>query len=119
MMTFVPGEDLSAYGIAHSYGLGIERYVTDDITVIGHMGTGQAQGSFFGFDPDHGTAVAAMINTANPGPAALMGAQALAAAANGCAPRSGHAPSQHPIWSPSFSISRRRVTRSAVATFRD
>ena len=82
-MTFVPGEDLSAYGITHSYGLGIERYVTDDITVIGHMGTGQAQGSFFGFDPDHGTAVAVMINTANPGPAALMGAQALAAAANG------------------------------------
>lgn len=83
MMTFIPGEDLSAYGITHSYGLGIERYVTDDITVIGHMGTGQAQGSFFGFDPDHGTAVAVTINTANPGPAALMGAQALTAAANG------------------------------------
>ena len=44
---------------------------------------GQAQGSFFGFDPDHGTAVAVMINTAKPGPAALMGAQALTAAANG------------------------------------
>jgi D-alanyl-D-alanine carboxypeptidase len=83
MMTFVPGEDLSAYGITHSYGLGIERYVTDDITIIGHMGTGQAQGSFYGFDPDHGTAVAVMINTANPGPAALIGAEALTAAAIG------------------------------------
>ena len=31
------------------------------------MGTGQAQWSFFGFDPDHGTAVAVMTNTANPG----------------------------------------------------
>ena len=40
---FVPGEDYSRFGIDHGYGLGIERYVMDDITVIGHMGTGEAR----------------------------------------------------------------------------
>jgi D-alanyl-D-alanine carboxypeptidase len=81
MMTFVPGYDYSSFGIVHSYGLGIERYVTDEITIIGHMGTGVAQSAFFGFDPVHGTAVAVMTNTAVAGPQALMGAEALTAAA--------------------------------------
>ena len=42
MQAFVPGEDYSQFGIDHGYGLGLERYATDAITVIGHMGTGEA-----------------------------------------------------------------------------
>ena len=33
MQAFVPGEDYSQFGIVHSYGLGLERYATDNITV--------------------------------------------------------------------------------------
>jgi D-alanyl-D-alanine carboxypeptidase len=81
MQAFVPGEDYSQFGIVHGYGLGLERYRTDAITVIGHMGTGEAQSAFVGFDPDHGTAVAVMTNTATPGPQAFMAVEALTAAA--------------------------------------
>ena len=42
MQAFVPGEDYSQFGIVHGYGLGLEQYATDAITVIGHMGTGEA-----------------------------------------------------------------------------
>ena len=37
---FVPGEDLSPFGLTHGYGLGLERYVSDAVTVLGHLGTG-------------------------------------------------------------------------------
>ena len=40
MQTFVPGEDLSAFGLTHGYGLGLEQYVSDAVTVLGHLGTG-------------------------------------------------------------------------------
>ncbi|HEY6099617.1 MAG TPA: DUF6268 family outer membrane beta-barrel protein [Anaeromyxobacter sp.] len=75
MRTFVPGED---YGyVGHAYGLGLERYTVNNLTVLGHMGTGSAHGSFIGYDPASGAAVAVQINAANPGPAALMAAEVL------------------------------------------
>jgi D-alanyl-D-alanine carboxypeptidase len=79
MQTFVPGEDYSEFGIDHGYGLGLERYATDTIVVIGHMGTGNAQSAFVGYDSAHGTAVAVMTNTATPGPQAIMAIEALTA----------------------------------------
>ena len=51
MQTFVPGEDYSQFGITHGYGLGFEKYSNDEITVVGHMGTGAAQEAFIGYDP--------------------------------------------------------------------
>ena len=80
MQAFVPGEDYSQFGIVHSYGLGLERYDNGDITVDGHMGTGEAQSAFLGFDPESDTAVAVMTNTAIPGPQAIMAVEALTAA---------------------------------------
>jgi D-alanyl-D-alanine carboxypeptidase len=81
MQTFVPGEDYSQFGIDHGYGLGIERYANDALTVIGHMGTGEAQSAFVGYDAAHGTTVAVMTNTAIAGPQAFMAFEALVAAA--------------------------------------
>lgn len=56
MQTFVPGEDYSSFGIVHSYGLGLERYENDNITVFitvfGHLGSGATHSAFFGFDVD-------------------------------------------------------------------
>ena len=80
MLTFVPGDDYSEFGIQHGYGLGIEEYVSDDVTIIGHMGTGNAESAFFGYDPDHGTTVAVSTNTAIAGPQAIMALEALTAA---------------------------------------
>jgi D-alanyl-D-alanine carboxypeptidase len=80
MQTFLPAEDLSQFGIDHGYGLGLERYVMDDMTVIGHMGTGEIGSSYFGYDSERGTAVAVTTNTAIAGPAAIMAVEALSAA---------------------------------------
>jgi D-alanyl-D-alanine carboxypeptidase len=80
MQMFVPAEDLSQFGIVHGYGLGLERYELEDITVIGHMGTGDAQSAYLGYDADRGTAVAVTTNTATPGPQAIMAVEALIAA---------------------------------------
>ena len=79
MQAFVPGEDLSQFGIVHGYGLGLEHYATDAITVIGHMGTGEAHSAFLGYDAEHGTAVAVMTNTAVAGPQAIIAIEALTA----------------------------------------
>ena len=77
MGTFVPADD---YGyVGHAYGLGLERYTVNDLTVLGHMGTGSAQGSFIGYDPVSRAAVAVQINAANPGPAAIVAAEVLGA----------------------------------------
>jgi D-alanyl-D-alanine carboxypeptidase len=81
MRSFIPGEDYSQFGIDHGYGLGWERYALDTITVEGHMGTGEAQSAFIGYDAEHGTAVAVMTNTAVAGPQAMMGVEALLAGA--------------------------------------
>lgn len=79
MQAFVPGED---YGyVGHAYGLGLERYTVRNLTVLGHMGTGSAQGSFIGYDPATRRAVAVQINSDVAGPAALIGAETLAEAA--------------------------------------
>ena len=76
MQAFIPGDDLSAYGITHSYGLGLERYQTDAVTVLGHLGTG-LQGSFLGYDPVNNTLVAVTSNTQNPESTALMALEVL------------------------------------------
>jgi D-alanyl-D-alanine carboxypeptidase len=78
MQTFVPGYDLSQLGITHGYGLGIERYSTDEIDVVGHLGTG-VQSAFIGYDPERGNAIAVMINTRNPESEGLMAIEALTA----------------------------------------
>jgi D-alanyl-D-alanine carboxypeptidase len=75
MRTFVRGDD-HGY-VAHAYGLGLERYTVNDLTVLGHMGTGSAHSSFIGYDPASRAAVAVQINAANPGPAAIMAAEVL------------------------------------------
>ncbi len=77
MQTFVPADDLSQFGIEHGYGLGLERYATESITVDGHMGTGEAQSAFLGYDAEHHTAVAVMTNTAVAGPQAFMAFEVL------------------------------------------
>jgi len=75
MRSFVRGEDHGH--VVHSYGLGLERYTVNNLTVLGHMGTGSAHGSFIGYDPASRTAVAVQINAANPGPAAIIAAEVL------------------------------------------
>jgi hypothetical protein len=80
MQSFIPGDDYSQFGIDHGYGLGLERYANDAVTVIGHMGTGDAQSAFIGYDTVHGTAVAVTTNTAVAGPQAMMAIEALVAA---------------------------------------
>jgi D-alanyl-D-alanine carboxypeptidase len=77
--TFIPGEDLSSYGVVHEYGLGLERYATEQLTVDGHLGSGNAYSAFIGYDVANGTAVVVMMNTVTPGPQVVMGLEALAA----------------------------------------
>lgn len=79
MLDFVRGDDIGHVGYA--YGLGLERYTVNDLTVLGHMGVGSAHGSFIGYDPASRAAVAVLINAANPGPAALVAAEVLGDAA--------------------------------------
>lgn len=79
MEAFVPGEDYSSFGIVHSYGLGLERYENDSITVLGHLGSGGAHSAFYGFDIQTGTAVVVMMNSSNAGPQAVMAIEALTA----------------------------------------
>ena len=75
MRTFIPGED---YGyVRHAYGLGLERYTVKNVTVLGHMGVGAVHSAFIGYDPASRVAVAVQINAENPGPAAMMGAEAI------------------------------------------
>jgi D-alanyl-D-alanine carboxypeptidase len=81
MLSFVPGDDYSEFGISHGYGLGIEQYSNDTLTVVGHMGTGNAQSAFVGFDAEQRTAVVVMTNTALAGPQAIMAFEAMTAAA--------------------------------------
>lgn len=76
MRAFIDGAD---YGyIDHAYGLGLERYTLNDLTVLGHMGSGSAHGSFIGYDPANRAAVAVQTNSSIPGPPAVMGAEVLA-----------------------------------------
>jgi D-alanyl-D-alanine carboxypeptidase len=79
MTTFIPAEDYSAYGVVHEYGLGLERYANEDVTVFGNLGSGAAHSSFIGFDPTSGAAVAVTLNSDTPGPQAVMALEALAA----------------------------------------
>ncbi len=76
MRTFIPGEDIGRVG--HAYGLGLEKYMMNDLTVLGHMGSGSAHGSFIGYDPANRAAVAVQTNSDIPGPPAVMAAEALA-----------------------------------------
>ena len=80
MQTFVPGEDLSAFGLTHGYGLGLEQYVSDAVTVLGHLGTG-LQGSFLGYDPASRHARRRDVEHPEPGVNGDHGARDLARAA--------------------------------------
>ena len=80
MNTFIPGDDLSAFGVVHEYGLGLKRYSNEQLAVYGHLGSGAAHSAFIGFDRDSGTAVAVMMNSDNAGPQAVMAIEALVAA---------------------------------------
>ncbi|MGK5169383.1 serine hydrolase domain-containing protein [Geodermatophilus sp. CPCC 205761] len=82
MSAFIPAEDLSQFGVVHEYGLGLEEYATDQLTAVGHMGIGAAHSAFIGFDAESGTAVAVTMNADTPGPQAIMGIEALAAASS-------------------------------------
>lgn len=77
MRTFVRGEDHGHVG--HAYGLGLERYTVNGLTVLGHMGNASGHGAFIGYDPASRAVVAVQINAANPGPAAVIGAEVLGA----------------------------------------
>jgi D-alanyl-D-alanine carboxypeptidase len=79
MTTVIPGEDLSAFGVVHEYGLGLEKYSNEQRTVYGHLGSGAAHSAFIGFDPHSGTAVVVTRNSDNAGPQAVMAFEALAA----------------------------------------
>jgi len=82
MESFVPAEDLSAYGVEHTYGLGVERYRNDRITVIGHLGVGEAQTAYLGYDRAGGRVIAVQLNTAISGPAAVIALESLLAVAD-------------------------------------
>jgi D-alanyl-D-alanine carboxypeptidase len=77
METFVPGE--SQGYVAHEYGLGLEKYTANELTVYGHLGTSAAHASFIGFEPISGVAVSVLINAAEPPPPAFMAFEAIAA----------------------------------------
>jgi D-alanyl-D-alanine carboxypeptidase len=79
MRSFVPGEDYSQFGIVHGSGLGLEQYATEAITVDGHMGVGEAQSAFVGFDVERDTVVAVQTNVAVGGPQAFMAIEVLRA----------------------------------------
>jgi D-alanyl-D-alanine carboxypeptidase len=81
MRSWVPGDDLSKFGLLHRYGLGLESYSNDSITVVGHLGNGHAHSAFVGYDADRGTAVVVTLNANNPGAQALMALDALLAVA--------------------------------------
>ncbi|WP_138733419.1 serine hydrolase domain-containing protein [Modestobacter excelsi] len=78
---FIPAADYSAFGVVrHEYGLGLELYATDQVTVYGHLGSGAASSAFIAFDRESGASVVVMMNSDNPGPQALMAIEALTAA---------------------------------------
>ena len=79
MTTVIPGDDLSAFGVVHEYGLGLEKYSNEQLTVLGHLGSGAAHSAFIGFDPQSGTTVVVTMNSDNAGPQAVMAFEALAA----------------------------------------
>lgn len=81
MERYVPGQDYSAFGVVHGYGLGVERYETGDVVVFGHMGVGSGHSAFIGYDRQHGTAVALQFNADIPGPQAILGIELLTALA--------------------------------------
>lgn len=77
MRTFVKAQ---SYGhVEHDYGLGLERYRINNITMIGHLGSASAHGSFVGYDPDRRIVVATLINSDLGGPPAMMAAEAIGA----------------------------------------
>ena len=82
METLIPGEDLSAFGVVHEYGLGLEHYSNEQLDVFGHLGSGAAHSAFIGFDPQSGTAVVVTMNTETAGPQAVMAFEALATASS-------------------------------------
>lgn len=80
MQAFVPGEPRGYVG--HEYGLGFEKYVVNQVTLYGHAGSAPAHGSFVGFEPQSGLALAVVINSDDPAASPLMALETVAAATN-------------------------------------
>ena len=80
MQAFVPGEDYSAYGLTHGYGLGLEQYVSEAGTVLGHIGTGLH--TWFIGSSHHLHDVVVTSNTINSESTAFMALETLAAIAH-------------------------------------
>jgi len=76
MRSFVAADDIGH--VKHAYGLGYERYIANQVTLEGHLGTGGAYGAFMGVDPAAGVAVTVVINVRDPGLSALVAAEVLA-----------------------------------------
>ena len=70
MRAFIPGEP-QGY-VSHEYGLGLERYGANELSIDGHLGTSAAHAGLIGFDPESRTAVAVLINAAEPAPPAFI-----------------------------------------------
>lgn len=70
MHAFIPAEPRGYVG--HEYGLGLEQYTANDLTLEGHAGSAPAHGSFIGLDPDSGLIVTVLINSNEPAPAPVM-----------------------------------------------
>jgi D-alanyl-D-alanine carboxypeptidase len=81
MEQVVPGQDLSAFGVDHGYGLGLERYAAGELTIFGHLGSGAAHSAFLGYDRESGTFIAVAMNVDTPGPQAVMALEVLTALA--------------------------------------
>jgi D-alanyl-D-alanine carboxypeptidase len=70
MRAFIPAEPRGYVG--HEYGLGLEQYTANDLTLEGHAGSAPAHGSFIGLDPDSGLVITVVINSNEPAPAPVM-----------------------------------------------
>ena len=67
MMTFVDAPD--EQGIPYWYGLGMEKYIIDGITLIGHAGGAVGYGSVMYHAPDYGATIVASGNFFDLAPA--------------------------------------------------
>jgi len=77
MRRFVAADDIGH--VKHAYGLGYERYILNEVTLEGHMGTGGAYVAFMGFDPRSGIALTVLINVSDPGLSGFVAGEVLAA----------------------------------------
>lgn len=65
--------------VTHEYGLGLETYTANELTLHGHLGASSAHSSFIGFEPESGIAVVVLVNVFDAGAAAFMALEVMAA----------------------------------------